>query len=91
MSSSLSFPGITYYNHGSHIHILAFLKGSEGRRGPKGEPGSSGEKGDPGSFDFLMLMVADLRHDLEQLKSRGYPNGGSLPESRTDSPPSVSD
>merc|ERR1719189_2128063 len=49
--------------------------GTEGRRGAKGEPGTPGAKGDPGSFDFLMLMVSDLRHDLEQLKKKAYPNG----------------
>ena len=52
-----------------------YLIGTEGRRGPKGEPGKPGEKGDPGSFDFLMLMVSDLRHDLEELKKKAYPNG----------------
>ena len=52
-----------------------YLIGTEGRRGPKGEPGKPGEKGDPGSFDFLMLMVSDLRHDLEELKQKAYPNG----------------
>ena len=45
-----------------------YLIGTEGRRGPKGEPGKPGEKGDPGSFDFLMLMVSDLRHDFDLSK-----------------------
>ena len=35
--------------------------GQQGPRGPQGVPGA---KGDPGSFDFLMLMVADIRHDI---------------------------
>ena len=68
------------------------ILGTEGRRGPKGESGTPGEKGDPGSFDFLMLMVSDLRHDLEQLKARSDPNGASsssLPARRTGSTPSV--
>ena len=66
--------------------------GAEGRRGPKGEPGNQGEKGDPGSFDFLMLMVSDLRHDLEQLKSTVYTNTESplVGEGRTSSSPNVS-
>ena len=58
-------------------HLIFNILGAEGRRGPKGEPGTPGEKGDPGSFDFLMLMVSDLRHDLEQLKSNMNGNGGS--------------
>ncbi len=47
--------------------------GIEGPRGPKGETGVRGEKGEAGSFDFFMLMMADLRHDLEQLQARVYP------------------
>jgi hypothetical protein len=47
--------------------------GIEGPRGPKGELGPLGPKGEAGSFDFFMLMMADLRHDLEQLQTRVYP------------------
>ena len=47
--------------------------GIEGPRGPKGELGPPGSKGEAGSFDFFMLMMADLRHDLEQLETRVYP------------------
>lgn len=55
------------------VLLLPWMKfagapGSEGPRGPKGEPGVKGERGSEGSFDFLMLMVSDLRHDLEQLQ-----------------------
>ena len=72
--------------------FIIFGAGTEGRRGPKGEPGKGGEKGDPGSFDFLMLMVSDLRHDLERLKARTFPNEGSssVAESRVESTPTVS-
>ena len=42
--------------------------------GVKGESGLRGEKGDAGSFDFFMLMMADLRHDLEQLQARVFPS-----------------
>ena len=45
----------------------------KGPRGPKGELGPQGTKGEAGSFDFFMLMMADLRHDLEQLQTRVYP------------------
>ena len=67
-----------------------YILGAEGRRGPKGEPGKSGEKGDPGSFDFLMLMVSDLRHDLEELKSSVNNGGPSTVTKSTESNPSVS-
>ena len=71
--------------------MIINILGAEGRRGPKGEPGKPGEKGDPGSFDFLMLMVSDLRHDLEQLKSNMNGNGGSsIVQKSTQSTPSVS-
>ena len=40
--------------------------GQQGPRGPQGVPGA---KGDPGSFDFLMLMVADIRHDIGEHQS----------------------
>ena len=70
--------------------IISLIQGAEGRRGPKGEPGKPGEKGDPGSFDFLMLMVSDLRHDLEQLKLNMNNGGASSVGKSTDSNPSVS-
>ena len=39
-----------------------------------------------------MLMVSDLRHDLERLKARTFPNEGSssVAESRVESTPTVS-
>ena len=83
------------YNSTKFLDITSPFKriiGTEGRRGPKGESGTPGEKGDPGSFDFLMLMVSDLRHDLEQMKARAYPNGASsssLPANRIGSTPPV--
>ena len=52
-------------------------QGTPGPRGPRGETGPVGLKGEPGSFDFFMLMMADLRHDLEQLQARVYPHRGS--------------
>ena len=47
--------------------------GAAGERGLRGLPGSRGPKGEPGSFDFLMLMVADIRHDIgEQTAVRSH-------------------
>jgi len=42
--------------------------GELGYQGPRGEQGLQGQKGEPGSFDFLMVMIADMRHDIEQLQ-----------------------
>ena len=44
-----------------------------GRQGPKGETGAKGPKGDSGSFDFLMLMMADVRNDIRALQRRVFP------------------
>uniref|UniRef100_UPI003590168E collagen and calcium-binding EGF domain-containing protein 1-like isoform X2 n=1 Tax=Myxine glutinosa TaxID=7769 RepID=UPI003590168E len=49
--------------------------GPIGRRGPKGDKGMGGprgEPGSPGSFDFLLLIVADLRHDIIDLQKRVF-------------------
>uniref|UniRef100_T1ILA6 Uncharacterized protein n=1 Tax=Strigamia maritima TaxID=126957 RepID=T1ILA6_STRMM len=45
--------------------------GAEGRagvKGSKGDVGMKGEKGQEGSFDFLLLVLADVRHDIEMLQ-----------------------
>lgn len=34
-----------------------------------------GEKGDPGSFDFLNLMIADVRHDIQKLQEKVFSPG----------------
>ena len=47
--------------------------GAPGTTGPQGLPGSQGlqgDKGETGSFDFLMLMLADIRHDIELMKAK---------------------
>ncbi|CAN0073479.1 unnamed protein product [Lampetra planeri] len=46
--------------------------------------------GPPGSFDFLLLLVADLRHDIAQLQRRvlGHAGGGGAsPEPPSPRPP----
>lgn len=52
--------------------------GKPGPRGLPGIPGVRGEKGDPGSFDFLNLMIADVRHDIQKLQEKVF--GDNLPE-----------
>uniref|UniRef100_W5LNH3 EGF-like domain-containing protein n=1 Tax=Astyanax mexicanus TaxID=7994 RepID=W5LNH3_ASTMX len=48
-----------------------------GRRGPvvgcdRGAPGPRGPPGPPGSFDFLLLMMADIRHDIIELQEQVF-------------------
>ncbi|ERL87429.1 hypothetical protein D910_04823 [Dendroctonus ponderosae] len=53
-------------------------QGQEGPRGPSGQKGEQGErglrgpKGDRGSFDFLLLMLADVRHDIVHLQKKVF-------------------
>ncbi|XP_049638014.1 collagen and calcium-binding EGF domain-containing protein 1 [Suncus etruscus] len=47
--------------------------GAPGRHGAKGErgaPGPRGSPGPPGSFDFLLLMLADIRNDIADLQEQ---------------------
>lgn len=53
--------------------------GKPGTRGLPGLPGVPGEKGDPGSFDFLNLMIADVRHDIQKLQEKVF-SPGEMPE-----------
>jgi len=46
--------------------------GATGERGLRGETGLNGEKGEPGSFDHLVLLVADLKYDIQALKDRVF-------------------
>ncbi|XP_066558119.1 collagen and calcium-binding EGF domain-containing protein 1 isoform X2 [Amia ocellicauda] len=49
--------------------------GAPGRHGQKGErglPGPRGPAGPPGSFDFLLLMMADIRNDIIELQQRVF-------------------
>ncbi|XP_018571839.1 collagen and calcium-binding EGF domain-containing protein 1-like [Anoplophora glabripennis] len=57
--------------------------GAPGPRGPKGEQGErglKGPKGERGSFDMLLLLLADVRHDIVQLQNRIYNNGERPPK-----------
>ncbi|KAK7071286.1 Collagen and calcium-binding EGF domain-containing protein 1 [Halocaridina rubra] len=53
--------------------------GKSGPRGFRGAPGPSGERGEPGSFDFLLLMMADVKHDIQKLQERVF-RGNERPE-----------
>ncbi|KAB7495002.1 Collagen and calcium-binding EGF domain-containing protein 1 [Armadillidium nasatum] len=53
--------------------------GKEGPQGLRGDQGPKGEKGDQGSFDFLLLMLADIKYDIEKLQEKVFIDG-SRPE-----------
>ncbi|XP_070593014.1 collagen and calcium-binding EGF domain-containing protein 1 [Erythrolamprus reginae] len=44
--------------------------GRDGAKGERGAPGEKGPAGPPGSFDFLLLMMADIRNDIAELQER---------------------
>ncbi|KAG7499158.1 collagen and calcium-binding EGF domain-containing protein 1 isoform X1 [Solea senegalensis] len=46
--------------------------GKDGLKGERGAPGPVGPPGPPGSFDFLLLLMADIRHDIADLQSKVY-------------------
>ncbi|XP_028318745.1 collagen and calcium-binding EGF domain-containing protein 1 isoform X2 [Gouania willdenowi] len=47
-------------------------RGKDGLKGDRGAPGPVGPPGPPGSFDFLLLLMADLRNDIADLQSKVY-------------------
>lgn len=64
--------------------IIDLLKTKQGEAGPPGATGPKGDtgprgprgpKGDRGSFDFLLLLLADVRHDIVHMQERVYNNG----------------
>ncbi|XP_012724398.2 collagen and calcium-binding EGF domain-containing protein 1 isoform X2 [Fundulus heteroclitus] len=46
--------------------------GRDGLKGERGAPGPAGPPGPPGSFDFLLLLMADIRNDIADLQSKVY-------------------
>ncbi|XP_018923883.2 collagen and calcium-binding EGF domain-containing protein 1 [Cyprinus carpio] len=46
--------------------------GRDGMKGERGVPGPSGPPGPPGSFDFLLLMMADIRNDIAELQNKVF-------------------
>ncbi|XP_062334618.1 collagen and calcium-binding EGF domain-containing protein 1 isoform X2 [Osmerus eperlanus] len=44
--------------------------GKDGMKGDRGAPGLSGPPGPPGSFDFLLLLMADIRNDIAELQRK---------------------
>ncbi|XP_032514482.2 collagen and calcium-binding EGF domain-containing protein 1-like [Danaus plexippus] len=64
-----------------------YCRCERGPRGPAGPPGMEGPKGDPGqrgprgargpkgSLDLMLLLLADIRHDIHNLEERVYKEG----------------
>lgn len=46
--------------------------GRDGSKGERGAPGPRGSPGPPGSFDFLLLMLADIRNDITELQEKVF-------------------
>uniref|UniRef100_A0A3P9MKA5 EGF-like domain-containing protein n=1 Tax=Oryzias latipes TaxID=8090 RepID=A0A3P9MKA5_ORYLA len=46
--------------------------GRDGLKGDRGAPGLRGPPGPPGSFDFLLLMMADIRNDIIELQEKVF-------------------
>ncbi|XP_078285855.1 collagen and calcium-binding EGF domain-containing protein 1-like isoform X2 [Rhinoraja longicauda] len=57
---------------GPTADLLSVKRGRRGPVGVPGTPGKNGMKGPPGSFDFLLLMMADVRHDIIELQERVF-------------------
>ncbi|KAG5877177.1 hypothetical protein JTB14_015575 [Gonioctena quinquepunctata] len=54
--------------------------GPQGPKGEQGEKGARGPKGNKWSIDFLLLLLADLRHDLVHLQKKVYNDGEEPPK-----------
>ncbi|KAJ8978199.1 hypothetical protein NQ317_013145 [Molorchus minor] len=54
--------------------------GPQGPKGEQGERGVRGPKGERGSFDFLLLLLADVRHDIVHLQNKVFVNGEKPPK-----------
>ncbi|CAH1971706.1 unnamed protein product [Acanthoscelides obtectus] len=56
------------------------VPGSQGPKGEIGDRGPKGQKGERGSNDFLLLLLADLRHDIVHLQNKVFLNGERPPK-----------
>ncbi|CAB3244916.1 unnamed protein product [Arctia plantaginis] len=49
--------------------------GMEGPKGDSGPRGPRGPRGPKGSLDLMLLMIADLRHDIQNIEAKVYKDG----------------
>ncbi|CAL8317715.1 unnamed protein product [Lota lota] len=64
--------------------------GRDGTKGQRGATGHPGPAGPPGSFDFLLLLMADIRNDIAELQAELYGHAPPYP-GREDQAPAVPD
>ncbi|XP_055648681.1 collagen and calcium-binding EGF domain-containing protein 1-like [Falco peregrinus] len=66
-------PDITHIKQGRQGPMgPAGAPGRDGSKGEQGAPGPKGILGPPGSFDFLLLMMADIRNDITELQENVF-------------------
>ncbi|XP_060709554.1 collagen and calcium-binding EGF domain-containing protein 1-like isoform X2 [Hemiscyllium ocellatum] len=66
-------PDLSHFKRGRRGPVGApGTPGKNGLKGERGHPGPRGLPGPPGSFDFLLLMMADIRHDIIELQERVF-------------------
>ncbi|KAJ2949410.1 hypothetical protein O0L34_g15325 [Tuta absoluta] len=53
--------------------------GMEGPKGDTGARGPRGQRGPKGSLEVMMLLIADIKHDIRNLEAKVY-NHGEVPE-----------
>ncbi|KAB0366733.1 hypothetical protein FD754_010889, partial [Muntiacus muntjak] len=46
--------------------------GRDGSKGERGAPGPRGSPGPPGSFDFLLIVLAEIRNDITELQEKVF-------------------
>lgn len=52
-------------------------RGPQGPKGEQGEMGPRGPKGSKGALDIILLLLADVRHDIVHLQKKVFVNGES--------------
>lgn len=66
-------PDLSHIKRGPRGPVgLTGAPGRDGLKGARGAPGPAGPPGPPGSFDFLLLLMADIRNDIADLQSKVY-------------------
>ncbi|KAI4816388.1 hypothetical protein KUCAC02_008715 [Chaenocephalus aceratus] len=78
-------PDLSHIKRGPRGPVgLPGAPGKDGLKGDRGASGPVGPPGPPGSFDFLLLLMADIRNDITDLQNKVY--GRPLPSPGEDFP-----
>ncbi|XP_038646536.1 collagen and calcium-binding EGF domain-containing protein 1 isoform X1 [Scyliorhinus canicula] len=74
-------PDISHIKQGRRGAVgMPGASGRDGAKGERGAPGPRGSPGPPGSFDFLLLMLADIRNDIAELQLKVFSRGNQVTE-----------